>query len=87
MSKVNGALTILNLHPSGADALAAAIKRARNTTIVIGVDQKDGALLVDIDAQADVCSGVKDLQGDLRLIIAALDGCDPLADVNDYRHE
>ena len=87
MSKVSGALTILNLHPNGAEALAAATQRARNTTIVIGVDQKDGALLIDIDAQAEVCSGVKELQDDLRLIIHALDGCDPLSGVNDYRHE
>lgn len=78
---VHGAHTTLNLHETGAQAVAAAIQRARNTTIVIGVDQDKGVLLIDIDTQADVCSGAAEMQDHLRLIIDALNGYDPLADI------
>lgn len=73
---VHGAQTNLNLYATGAQAIAAAIKRERNTTIVIGVDQEKGALLIDIDTQVSVCSGAKEMQDHLRLIIEALDGYD-----------
>jgi hypothetical protein len=68
------AQTNLHLHENGEQALNSATQRERNTTIVIGVDQQDGILLVDIDTQADICSGVAELQDHLRLIIEALDG-------------
>jgi hypothetical protein len=76
---VNGALTLIHQHENGRAVLAAAGDRARNTTIVIGVDQHDGTLLIDIDVQEDVCSGAKELREQLLLIVEALDGHDPLA--------
>jgi hypothetical protein len=74
---VHGAQTNLSMYETGAQAVAAAVKRARNTTIVIGVDQKDGVLLIDIDTQAEICSGAAEMQDHLRLIIEALNGYDP----------
>ncbi len=79
MAKAHGAMTSLNLHDTGAEAIAAAVERARNTTIVIGVDQDKGALLIDIDTQVDICSGAAEMQDHLRLIIEALNGYDPFA--------
>lgn len=79
MGAAHGAQTNLNMWETGAQAVAAAVKRARNTTIVIGVDQDKGALLIDIDTQADICSGAKEMQDHLRLVIEALNGYDPLA--------
>lgn len=80
MAKAHGAQTNLNMYETGAQAVAAAVKRARNTTIVIGIDQEKGALLIDIDTQADICSGAAEMQDHLRLIIEALNGYDPFAD-------
>ena len=70
---------MIHRHESGRECIAAATERARNTTIVIGADQKDGALLLDIDVQADVCADVNELREQLRLVLEALDGIDPLA--------
>lgn len=78
---VFAAQTNIHRHETGADAVAAATERARNTTIVIGADQERGVLLLDIDVQADVCRDAKELQDQLRLIIEALEGYDPLGDV------
>lgn len=78
MSAVHGAQTNLNLYATGAEAIKAAVQRARNTTIVIGVDQEKGTLLIDIDTQEDVCSGAAEMQDHLALIIEALNGYDPL---------
>ncbi|WP_442575889.1 hypothetical protein ACSBPH_01685 [Microbacterium sp. F51-2R] len=80
MSAVHGAQTNLNLYENGAQAIAAAIKRERNTTIVIGVDQDKGVLLIDIDTQADICRDAAEMQDHLRLIIEALNGHDPFAE-------
>lgn len=74
MSAAYGAWTQLHRHSGGHDCLAAAGARRRNTTIVIGADQKNGTLLLDIDVQADVCSGVVELRKQLQLVIDALDG-------------
>lgn len=71
---VTGAMTIVHRHASGIDAIAAAHQRARNTTIVIGADQEGGALLLDIDVQADVCADPAELREQLLLIASALDG-------------
>lgn len=77
---VRGAQTNVHRHLSGAAALAAATERARNTTIAIGADQKHGVLILDIDVQADVCRDLEELKDQLRLILAALDGYDPMGD-------
>lgn len=76
MSKVHGAQTNIHLHESGAHAILAAAKRKRNTTIVIGADQDNGALLLDIDVQAEVCADAAELRDQLRLILEALEGAD-----------
>jgi len=80
MGLVTGAQTNIHFHMSGAQAVAAAIERARNSTIVIGADQDKGVMLIDIDIQEDICSGVAELQDHLRLVIEALNGFDPFAD-------
>ena len=77
---VTGAQTNIHFHKSGAQAVAAASERARNTTIVIGADQDKGVMLIDIDIQEDICSGAAELQDHLRLVIEALNGYDPLAE-------
>lgn len=74
MSTTTGAWTSIHFHENGADCMAAAIQRARNTTIVIGVDQDKGALLIDFDVQQDVCLGVDELKDQLRLLLESLDG-------------
>ncbi len=74
---VHGALTVIHEHPNGMACIKAATERARNTTIVIGADQKDGALLLDIDVQGEVCGSVAELREQLLLVIEALDGHDP----------
>lgn len=76
-TRVHGAQVNLNMWENGAQAVAAAVKRARNTTIVIGVDVDKGAMLIDIDTQASICSGAAEMQDHLRLIIEALNGYDP----------
>lgn len=77
---VNAAHTVIHLHENGRAALDAAASRARNTTIVIGADQINGTLLLDIDAQADVCADARELREQLLLIVEALDGYDPMAE-------
>ena len=74
MSKVHGAFTTIHKHDTGRQAVDAAARRARNTTIVIGADQDKGALLLDIDVQGEVCESVEELREQLRLILDALDG-------------
>ncbi|MBB5748550.1 hypothetical protein [Micrococcus sp. TA1] len=71
---VHGAMTGVHYHANGQAAVNAATKRARNTTIVIGADQKDGTLLLDIDVQSQVCRDKAELIDQLRLIIKALEG-------------
>lgn len=78
MAQVLGAQTNVHYHPNGAAAVTAAAERARNTTIVIGADQDKGALLIDIDVQGDVCGNVGELKDQLRLVLEALDGRDPM---------
>lgn len=79
---VVGAQTNIHRHPNGRACIEAAADRARNTTIVIGADQKTGVLLLDIDVQAEVCADVGELREQLRLILDALDGAsaDPSSD-------
>lgn len=76
MSKVHGALTIVHSHETGMAALAAAVLRQRNTTIVIGADQDKGSLLLDIDVQGEVCESVEELREQLRLVLDALKGAE-----------
>lgn len=73
---VHGAQTNVHLHQNGALAMYAALQRRRNSTIVIGGDQKDGVLLLDIDVQAEICEDAAELIGQLRLVIEALEGQD-----------
>lgn len=75
--RVTGASTNIHFHENGAAAVQAASDRARNTTIIIGADQDKGALLIDIDVQADVCSGADELKQHLAIILEALDGYNP----------
>jgi hypothetical protein len=77
---VHGAQTSVYYHSNGRECADAATARARNTTIVIGVDQQRGVLLIDIDVQAEVCADVAELREQLLLIVDALNGHDPLAD-------
>lgn len=77
---VRGSLTLVHRHENGMQAVQAAIARARNTTIVIGADQSDGTLLIDIDVQADVCANAAELREQLLMIVEALEGFDPLAE-------
>ena len=77
---VSGAQTNIHRHPNGRAVIDAATERARNTTIVIGADQKSGVLLLDIDVQADVCVDAAELRQQLLLVVEALDGYDPLAE-------
>lgn len=76
---VHGAHTSIHRHLNGRACFEAATARARNTTIVIGADQSDGVLLLDIDVQADVCADASELREQLLLIVEALEGHDPLA--------
>ena len=76
MSKVHGAFTTIHKHDTGRQAVDAATRRARNTTIVIGADQDKGALLLDIDVQAEVCADPSELRDQLMLVVDALDGMD-----------
>jgi len=77
MSKVTGAMTHIHFHETGHDAVKAAVLRERNSTIVIGGDSASGVLLLDIDVQADICSGAAELREQLLMIIEALEGYDP----------
>ena len=76
MSKVHGAWTTIHKHENGAAAVRAATQRARNSTIVIGADQDNGTLLIDIDVQAEICRDKHELKEQLQHIIEALDGQD-----------
>ena len=78
-SHVVGASIHVHRHYSGQASLLAAKIRARNTTIVIGADQDNGVLVVDIDVQADVCRDAAELREQLLLIAEALEGYSPLA--------
>lgn len=84
--RVHGAQTNIHFHDSGVATLASAAVRERNTTIVIGADQDKGVLLLDIDVQADVCSGADELRQQLLMIAEALEGADPFADTNTKEH-
>lgn len=75
---VSGAHTAIHRHRTGRAAIEAATNRARNTTIVIGADQSQGVLVLDIDVQADICSGAAELREQLMLVVEALDGYDPM---------
>lgn len=77
---VVGAQTNIHYHPNGRDAVLASDARERNTTIIIGVDQANGVLLIDIDVQADVCRDAAELREQLLLIAHALEGHDPFAE-------
>lgn len=74
MSKVTGAWTSIHTHGSGIECLAAAFKRSRNTTIVIGCDQNNGTLIIDFDIQEDACRNSEELRNHLSLLLEALDG-------------
>jgi len=76
MGEVNGAMTLVHVHDTGAQCLYSAIQRARNTTIVVGADQEKGTLLLEIDVQSGAFGSIEVLQGQLRLIVDVLDGAD-----------
>jgi hypothetical protein len=73
---VKGAMVSIHNHPDGLACIEAAMRRKRNTTIVIGADQRSGVLLLDIDVQADVCADTDELRAQLRLLLEALDGAE-----------
>lgn len=77
---VSGASVHIHRHLYGRDCLTAAGNRARNTTIVIGADQRAGVLLLDIDVQADTVADAGELREQLLLVAEALEGYDPLRD-------
>ena len=83
MSRVHGAWVEIHTHENGADCVAAAAARARNTTIIIGADQDKGCLLIDFDVQEGACSGVVELKEQLQLILETLDGQDVEAQMGD----
>jgi hypothetical protein len=62
----------IHRHPDGLACIEAAMRRKRNTTIVIGADQTSGVLLLDVDVQAEVCADAAELREQLRLVMDAL---------------